>query len=89
MVSGALTVVSGKDKFYIVADQAMDTGAQKDELSKELAYLKGFLASVDKKLENERFVQNAKPEVVAIERKKREDALAKIRTIEESLAHIG
>jgi len=89
MIPGALTVVSGKDKFYIATEKGMDTGHQKDELQKELIYLKGFLESVDKKLGNERFVQNAKPEVVAIERKKREDAVAKIRTIEESLAHIG
>ena len=89
MTPGALTVVSGKDKFYIAAEKGVDTGHQKDELQKELTYLKGFLESVDKKLGNERFVQNAKPEIVAVERKKREDALAKIRTIEESLAHIG
>ena len=89
MTAGALTVVSGKDKFYIAAEKGVDTGHQKDELQKELTYLKGFLESVDKKLGNERFVQNAKPEIVAVERKKREDALAKIRTIEESLAHIG
>ncbi|MBN8852189.1 MAG: valine--tRNA ligase [Sphingobacteriales bacterium 50-39] len=89
MVPGALTVVSGKDKFYIATEKGMDTGHQKDELQKELTYLRGFLESVDKKLGNERFVQNAKPEVVAIERKKREDAVAKIKTIEESLAHIG
>lgn len=89
MIPGALTVVSGKDKFYIATEKGMDTGHQKDELQKELTYLKGFLESVDKKLGNERFVQNAKPEVVATERRKREDALAKIKTIEESLADIG
>ncbi|HVW62541.1 MAG TPA: valine--tRNA ligase [Puia sp.] len=89
MVPGTLTVVSGKDKFYIGTDQKVDTGLQREELQKELAYLKGFLESVNKKLGNERFVQNAKPEVVAVERKKQEDALAKIRTIEESLSQIG
>ena len=88
MIPGTLTVVSGKDKFYIGTDQKVDTGHQKEELEKELVYLKGFLESVNKKLSNERFVQNAKPEVVAVERKKQEDALAKIRTIEESLTQI-
>ena len=88
MVPGSLTVVSGKDKFYIGTDQQVDTGHQKEELEKELIYLKGFLESVNKKLGNERFVQNAKPEVVAIERKKQEDALAKIKTIEETLGSI-
>ena len=48
--------------------------------------LKGFLESVNKKLSNERFVQNANPEVVGLEKKKKEDAEDKIRTIEETLA---
>ena len=52
---------------------------------KDLEYLKGFLLSVEKKLGNERFVQNAKSEVVDVERKKKADAEAKIKAIEESL----
>ena len=47
---------------------------------------KGFLISVQKKLGNERFVANAKPEVIDLERKKQADAEARIQTIEESLA---
>ena len=85
-VAGSLTVVSGKDKYYIVTEQKLDTGNQKEELQKELTRLKGFLESVNKKLSNERFVQNANPEVVDLERKKKEDAEIKIRTIEETLA---
>jgi valyl-tRNA synthetase len=85
-IPGALTVVSGKDKYYIVTEQVLDNGNQKEELQKELTYLKGFLESVNKKLGNERFVQNAKPEVVDLEKRKKEDAEVKIRTIEESLA---
>jgi valyl-tRNA synthetase len=85
-IKGALTIVSGKDKYYIVTEQALDNGNQKEELQKELIYLKGFLDSVNKKLSNERFVQNAKPEVVDLERHKKEDAEIKIRAIEESLA---
>ena len=84
-VAGALTVVSGTDKYYIVTEQALDGGNQKDQLLKELAYLRGFLDSVNKKLGNERFVQQAKPEVVDLERKKKQDAEIKIRAIEESL----
>ena len=63
----------------------MQTGNSQEELSKELEYLKGFLLSVDKKLSNERFVQNAKPEVVELEKKKKADAEEKIKAIEESL----
>jgi valyl-tRNA synthetase len=84
-IPASLTVVSGKDKYYIVTEQALDNGNQKEEMEKELIYLKGFLASVEKKLGNERFVQNAKPEVVDIERKKKADAEEKIKTLEESL----
>jgi valyl-tRNA synthetase len=84
-VPGSLTVVTGKDKYFIVTEQALDNGSQKEELQKELGYLKGFLESVNKKLSNERFVQNAKPEVVELERKKKEDAEIKIKAIEESL----
>jgi len=55
------------------------------QLLKDLDYLKGFLLSVEKKLGNERFVQNAKQEVIEIERRKKSDAEAKIKAIEESL----
>lgn len=85
-IPGSLTVVAGKDKFYLVTEQALDSGNQKEELLKELTYLKGFLEAVNKKLGNERFVQNAKAEVVELERRKKEDAEIKIRTIEESLS---
>jgi valyl-tRNA synthetase len=85
-VPGALTVVSGKDKYFIVTEKVVDTGGQKEEMLKELGYLKGFLDSVNKKLGNERFVQNAKPEIVDVERKKKTDAEDKIKVLEESLA---
>ncbi len=52
----------------------------------ELKYTWGFLASVEKKLSNERFVANAPEAVVANERKKQADALSKIATLQESIA---
>ncbi len=85
-VSGSISTVIQKDKFYLVTDTVIDTTSQKEQLLKDLDYYKGFLVSVEKKLGNERFVQNAKPEVVAIEQKKKADAEAKIKAIEESLA---
>lgn len=85
-VHPSIALVIGKDKFYLQTSQPMDSTAQKTELLKELEYQRGFLASVDKKLSNEKFVANAKPEVVDIERKKKADAEARIRVIEESLA---
>ncbi|PWU04538.1 MAG: valine--tRNA ligase [Bacteroidetes bacterium] len=84
----SIAVVFGKDKFYVSADNLVDAGNQKSELLKELDYLKGFLVSVEKKLSNERFVQNAKADVVELERKKKADAEAKIKVIEESLTSL-
>jgi valyl-tRNA synthetase len=58
-------------------------------LVKELEYNKGFLKSVSIKLSNEKFVANAKPEVLAIERKKESDALSKIASLEEQLISLS
>jgi valyl-tRNA synthetase len=88
-ISEAIPAVAGKEKFYIVTATPMDMGSQKQELIKELEYLKGFLLSVEKKLGNEKFVNNAKAEVVEIERKKKADAEMKIRMIEESLTTLN
>lgn len=85
---GNIALVIGKEKVYIEAAVTVDVESQKAAMTEELNYLKGFLMSVEKKLSNERFVQNARPEVVAYERKKQEDALAKIKTLEESLSSL-
>ncbi|HEY6503607.1 MAG TPA: valine--tRNA ligase [Chitinophagaceae bacterium] len=85
-VPNTINVVVQKDKFFIETTTELDTASQKVQLIKDLEYQKGFLISVEKKLSNERFVQNAKPEVVEIEKKKKADAESKIKAIEESLA---
>jgi valyl-tRNA synthetase len=85
-VTGCITTVIGKDKFYIETEQPIDTGHQRSDLEKELSHLKGFLQTVEKKLSNEKFVSNARPEVLALEQKKKADAETKIKAIEESLA---
>jgi valyl-tRNA synthetase len=85
-VGNTINTIIGKDKFYIQAEQAIDTANQKEELLKELKYQQGFLVAVEKKLSNEKFVANAKPEVIELERKKKADAEEKIKAIEESLA---
>ena len=64
----------------------VDAAAEKAKLEQELKYAKGFLQSVRKKLENERFVSNAPDKVIEMERKKEADALEKISVIEKSLA---
>jgi valyl-tRNA synthetase len=67
------------------SEKEVDNTQQIEQMKKDLSYYQGFLLSIDKKLSNERFVQNAKPEVVDMELKKKNDALEKIRVIEESL----
>ncbi len=87
-IGSSIVVAYEKDKFYLVAEQAINTESLKENLLKDLVHQEGFLASVEKKLSNEKFVQNAKPEVLAVEQKKKADALARIQTIQESLAQL-
>ena len=88
-VSGAVSFLAGKDECYVALENNIDVDAEKERIGKEIEYLKGFLTSVDKKLSNERFVQNAKPEIVENEKNKKADAEAKIQILEESLASLG
>lgn len=88
-IAGTIVVTNEEYKFYIRSEQQTNTAAITSDLEKDLAYQKNFLQSVQKKLSNERFVQNAKPEVVEMERKKQADAEARIKTIEESLTNLG
>jgi valyl-tRNA synthetase len=88
-IANAIVVAVEKDKFFIETTKQVDTSALKEELLQDLEYQNNFLNSVLKKLSNERFVQNAKPEVVALERKKQADAEARIKTIEESLQNLN
>ena len=87
-VANTIVVAIESNKFYIESEKEINTEELKENLLKDLEYQKGFLASVMKKLSNEKFVTNAKPDVLANEQKKRDDAEARIKTIEESLANI-
>ena len=88
-VSNSINIVVQRDKFFIGSERQTDTSSQKEQLQKDLLYFQGFLSSVEKKLGNERFVQNAKPEIVEIERRKKADAEAKIKAIKESLESLN
>ncbi len=66
--------------------QVIDQEKRRAELEKELKYQEGFFESLSKKLSNERFVSNAKPEVISLETKKKNDTEAKIRSLKEGLA---
>ena len=82
-------LVLGKDTFYIKTDKKLDNELLKKELLRDLDHLDGFLESVIKKLSNERFVQNARPELIELERKKQADAEAKIKLIRETLENLS
>ena len=85
-VEGALSFMVKSTEFYVPMGSNINPEEEKERLSKELEYNQGFLKSVLVKLSNEKFVANAKPEVIAAERKKESDALSKIKAIEEQLA---
>jgi valyl-tRNA synthetase len=85
-VEGAYSFTIGATEFFIPLADNLNKDEERARLTKDLEYNKGFLKSVQVKLANERFVANAKPEVIETERKKESDALSKIKAIEAQLA---
>lgn len=85
-VNGTLSFVVKQTEFYVPAEQTGNIEEKISKLREELEYTKGFLVSVQKKLSNDKFVTNAKPEIVESERRKESDALARIRVLEEQIA---
>jgi len=83
---GAAGFFVGTTEYSVPLEGKMDKDAELEKLKTELGYAEGFLQSVLKKLSNERFVQNAKPEIVENERKKQADAESKIALLKESIA---
>lgn len=83
---GSITFLVGTTEYAVDLGGNIDTEAEAKKTEAELAHLRGFLASVEKKLGNERFVAGAPPQVLEIERKKKSDAEAKIKALEERLA---
>jgi valyl-tRNA synthetase len=88
-VSGASAFMAGKDEFFISLENNIDVDSERDRLGKEIDYQNGFLRSVEAKLSNERFIQNAKEEVVENERRKKEDALSKLKILEAALKSLS
>jgi valyl-tRNA synthetase len=88
-VPNAFGFVVGTTSFFVPFGAAVDVDAEKAKIQKELDHLSGFLKSVRGKLSNERFVQNAPDNVVALERKKESDALAKLEVLQTKLAELG
>jgi valyl-tRNA synthetase len=84
-VEKSISFMVDKMQCSFTTEKEIDNSAQKAQLEKDLVYYQGFLQSVDKKLSNEKFVANAKPEIIEMENKKKNDALEKLRIIQESL----
>lgn len=84
-VEGAYSFVVKSNEYFIPLAGNVDVAAELEKLNSELEYAKGLLAIVDKKLANEKFVNGAPEQVVANEKKKKADAEAKIKVLEEQL----
>jgi valyl-tRNA synthetase len=84
-VEKAFSFVVKTTEFYIPLANNINAEEEKERITKELEYNQGFLKSVQAKLANEKFVANAKPELVELERKKMADAESKIKTLNEQL----
>ena len=76
----------GTDEFAVPLGNMIDVAAEIEKMEAQLKHLEGFLAGVQKKLSNEKFVANAPEAVVAMERKKQSDSEEKIAALKESIA---
>ena len=84
--AGSASFLIGTAEYAVPLGDLIDVEAERKKLEGELQRIEGFLVSVEKKLANERFVQNAPAAVVEMERKKKADAEQKIASIRETLA---
>ncbi|MDR0231779.1 MAG: valine--tRNA ligase [Dysgonamonadaceae bacterium] len=82
---GAVSFLVGTTEYAVPLGNNVNVEEELEKLNTELVYLQGFLKSVVAKLSNEKFVANAKPEIVDNERKKQADAESKIKTLQESI----
>jgi valyl-tRNA synthetase len=87
-IEGAFSFVVKNSEYFIPLSMSLNIEEERGRLLKEIDYNKGFLKSVQAKLANEKFVANAKPELVELERKKASDALGKIKTLEDQLSSL-
>ncbi|GAB2631826.1 valine--tRNA ligase [Belliella aquatica] len=88
-IDNSVSFVVKADECFIPMEGQVNLEEERENISKDLAYTKGFLNSVVKKLSNERFVAGAPAAVIENERKKQADAESKIKALEEALAKLG
>ena len=84
----AASFMVGTTEYAVPLGNTIDVAEEIQKMEAEIDYLEGFLRSVMKKLGNQKFVANAKPEVVAVERKKRADAESKLALLRENVAKL-
>src|SRR5574343_103786 len=87
-VGNANSFLVNSNEYYIPFGDTIDIEAEKKKINEELDYTRGFLQSVQKKLQNEKFMAGAPEQVVAMERKKEADALSTIAVLEDKLASL-
>lgn len=87
-IANSNSFIVDQNEYFIPFGDSIDVEAEKEKLTKELEYTKGFLTSVQRKLQNEKFMAGAPEQVVASERKKESDALGTIAILEEKLASL-
>jgi valyl-tRNA synthetase len=87
-VANATGFVIKTTEFFVPLEGKVDVAKEREAILKELEYQRGFLAKVEKKLSNEKFVNSAPPHVLETERKKKEDAEMKIKSFEEALGKL-
>jgi valyl-tRNA synthetase len=83
--SSAVSFLAGTTEFCIVLDGAVNAEEERSKLEAELDYYRKFLAMTQAKLGNEKFVQNAPPAVIEMERRKQNDAMSKISALQQRL----
>jgi valyl-tRNA synthetase len=88
-IPNSFTFIEQNNEYFIPFGDEIDVGAEKEKIESEIAYAEGSLSIVQKKLSNERFVNNAPDNVVEMEKKKEEDAINKIRILKDKLAELN
>ena len=86
---GTQAFLVGTDEYAVPIGNLIDADAEREKAEAEIKRLQGFMAGIEKKLQNERFVQNAPAQVVELERKKLADAQSKIAALEATLKSLG
>jgi valyl-tRNA synthetase len=88
-IANSSTFVCKGFKYFVVTGKVVDAAEEKIKLTKELDYINGFIRSIEAKLSNEKFANNAPANVLEAERKKLSDGIAKQKMLEESLSQLA